>query len=661
MENQVELLAPGHSMCAGCGVGIAINQISRACPRDVIISCATSCLEVTTSPYPITAWNVPWIHAAFETSSSVASGIEAAVKRLGKKWKVIAIAGDGGTYDIGIQAISGTLERGQKVTHICVDNEAYMNCLSLDSLIMTCDGLKRITDLRLGERVYAFDQKTHKLVMKRCTGIFDNGVKDVYELETHHNSIKATANHPFLTLKRNGRGRTNGFVWKTLSEIRAGDEIISLKSLDESKPFRFNTKRVKVGDYKVTHLNEIDLPELSDPKVMKYLGIWVGDGWTRPMRGEVGFALPEGTEARDAILDLNSEIFSADARVDDQYIYVNSVNLARFISSLGFGSGARNKVLPPWVFTLTREEKDAFVQGLMLSDGYQINGSHRYVSASNNLLRTLRLFLQTAGWRVGKIHHQRKERGTRVVYRDLLKDSEYGYVCFSRRGKWNMEKYPSQYKYQNFLVDNEHFEMQKVIGIRPVGKEPTLDLRVEGAHNFVADGVVVHNTGIQRSGSTPYAAWTTTSPNGKESYGKTEWKKPIIDIIKAHRVPYVASASVAYPMDLQKKVKKALDKQPSFILVHCPCPAGWKIDPSQSINVAKRAIETGVWLLYEIEDGRLTMNMKIPKRKPVGEYFKLQGRFKHLQKKEIDDIQKHIDLKWKEFEETEKTGMKFLY
>ena len=290
----VELLAPGHTTCAGCGVAIAIRQLSKGCPENVIVSNATSCLEVTTSSYPQTAWKVPWIHAAFETSSSVASGIEAAIRKLRKDWKVLSIAGDGGTFDIGLQAISGTLERGQKVTHVCVDNEAYAN------------------------------------------------------------------------------------------------------------------------------------------------------------------------------------------------------------------------------------------------------------------------------------------------------------------------------------------------------------------------------TGVQRSGATPHLAWTTTSPPGKKSQGKPQWKKPILEILAAHRIPYAASASIAYPADLAQKMKKAFEKQPSFVHIHCPCPAGWKIPESDTVKLARLAIDTGMWALYEIEDGLLRITRR-PQKKPVQEYLNLQGRFRHLTPENIKEIQQMTDRRWEELEAQEKSGLRFLY
>jgi pyruvate ferredoxin oxidoreductase beta subunit len=263
-----DLISPGHTTCAGCGVAIAIRQLSKGCPKEVIVSTATSCLEVTTSAYPQTSWNVPWIHAAFETSSSVASGI---------------------------QAISGTLERGQKVTHVCVDNEAYMN------------------------------------------------------------------------------------------------------------------------------------------------------------------------------------------------------------------------------------------------------------------------------------------------------------------------------------------------------------------------------TGVQRSGATPHFAWTTTSPAGKKSQGKLQNKKPLLEILAAHRIPYAASASIAYPADLVQKMKKAFEKQPSFVHIHCPCPAGWKFQESDTVKLARLAVETGMWALYEIEDGLLKITKRVTNRKPVQEYLSPQGRFRHLKPESVKEIQGIVDSRWEELEAQEKSGLRFLY
>ncbi|MBM3304154.1 MAG: hypothetical protein FJY76_03580 [Candidatus Aenigmarchaeota archaeon] len=657
-----ELVSKGHSMCAGCGIAMAMNQMAKACPSNVALSCATGCLEVTTSVYPVTAWKVPWIHAAFECAPAVASGMEAAAKKLGKDMKVISIAGDGGTYDIGIQALSGMLERGHKVTHVCVDNECYANCLALSTTVMTKDGLKRITEIKKGDEIWAFDLKTQKPVLKKCSGVFDNGAKTVYDLGTAHHVVRATANHPFLALERRGRGKESELVWKTLEQLKVGEFIVALKKLDISSPFRFRPSRMsKRGDYKVNKINDVSIPETSSPELMEYLGMYVGDGWSRTERGEVGFAIPEGTEERKRLAWLHERIFKSPiGKVDRYYIYVNSVNIARFIDSLGFGKGAKNKTIPEWVFTLTQEEKDAFVNGLVSTDGYVYEEtSTRIVSASKELLKRTALLLQTMGYRVGKIHWRKTKKGKFVVYRELLKDTEGGYICFSKRRPWNAEKYPSQYKYQNFLIGNEHFEMEKVTYKKLVGEEPTLDLRVEGEHNFIADGIVVHNTGIQRSGATPFGAWTTTTPAGRKVAGKQQYSKPMAEIAAAHRIPYVATASVAYPEDLQMKVKKALDMQPSFLLVMTPCPPSWKIDSSASVKAARLAVQSGMWVLYEIENGRLKISMKPAKRVPVKEYLEMQGRFRHLTPEQVSQIQRQTDAEFARLEKMEKAGVSF--
>ena len=127
-------LAPGHRLCAGCGASIIVRQMLAAIDEPVVIANATGCLEVATTIYPYTAWRVPWIHNAFENAASTISGVEAAYRSLVRQGKIpeqdvkfIAFGGDGGTYDIGLQALSGAAERGHQFLYVCYDNGAYMN------------------------------------------------------------------------------------------------------------------------------------------------------------------------------------------------------------------------------------------------------------------------------------------------------------------------------------------------------------------------------------------------------------------------------------------------------------------------------------------------------------------------------------------------------
>lgn len=633
-KNNKHLFGSGHTACAGCGQAIAARLAVDIAGANTIIANNTGCLEVFSTAYPQSAWGVPWIHSLFENAAAVASGIEAGLKYLGIKDKinVIAQAGDGGTADIGLQALSGMWERGHDILYICYDNEAYMNCLSLSTLIFTKDGLKNITDIKVGDEIYTFDQKNHQLVLKECSGVFDNGVKEVFELKTRHQTIKATGNHPFLVLKRNGRGRENALLWKTLENINPGDRVVTLKKIEGGTPYKFDEiDKVEKGDYKVNKLNEINIPRQSNPEVMKYLGIFIGDGWRRQGRGEIGFAVPAGKKARLALLDLHKKIFDSKISEDKEYVYINSVNLTKFVDTLGVGVGAKNKTIPGWVFTLPQEQREAFVEGLMLADGYDLKTSKRYVSANLDLLKRLRLLLQTLDYRVGKIHTQKKLKGALCVKRKLLADSEYGYICFSRKRGRNIKAYPTQARYADFLVDNKFFQTEEVISIESKGLEPTLDLRVEDEHNFIADGIVVHNTGVQRSGLTPFESATSTTPIGAQSVGNPRPKKPMPEIAVAHGVVYVATASVGYPRDIQNKIKKAISlKGPKYIQIHVPCPLGWRHDPQITYDIGKLAVETGLYPLIEYENGKLANVRKLNQVKPVEEYLKFQGRFKHI-------------------------------
>jgi len=135
LSNKQDLLTGGHRMCAGCGAPIVVRQILLAIDEPVVVANATGCLEVATTIFPYTAWKVPFIHSAFENAAATISGVEAMYQSLkkqgkypaGKKVKFIAFGGDGGTYDIGLQSLSGALERGHDFMYICYDNGAYMN------------------------------------------------------------------------------------------------------------------------------------------------------------------------------------------------------------------------------------------------------------------------------------------------------------------------------------------------------------------------------------------------------------------------------------------------------------------------------------------------------------------------------------------------------
>ncbi|MEO3992704.1 MAG: 3-methyl-2-oxobutanoate dehydrogenase subunit beta [Desulfurococcaceae archaeon TW002] len=166
--------------------------------------------------------------------------------------------------------------------------------------------------------------------------------------------------------------------------------------------------------------------------------------------------------------------------------------------------------------------------------------------------------------------------------------------------------------------------------------------------HICVDNEAYMNTGIQRSSQTPLGAWTTTTVLGKK-----ERKKDLPLIMLMHRIPYVATASVAYPTDFIEKLRKASTIRGfKYIHLHAPCPVGWRFDPALTVSIARLAVETGMWILFEAEGGKVTISppskpfIDKSRRKSVREYLSLQGRFRNLTEEILKELEKQVDENW---------------
>ncbi len=178
---------------------------------------------------------------------------------------------------------------------------------------------------------------------------------------------------------------------------------------------------------------------------------------------------------------------------------------------------------------------------------------------------------------------------------------------------------------------------------------------LERGHDFVyicLDNEAYMNTGIQRSSATPYGASTTTSPAGKESLGQITWKKNMPAIAAAHDIPYVATACPSYHRDLMKKVTKAVETPgPAYVHILSVCPTGWRCPTDDAIKVGRLAVKTGIFPLYEIENGQYKMSLSPTKLEPVENYLKTQGRFRHLTENTIKEIQERVTREYNKLAE----------
>ena len=218
------------------------------------------------------------------------------------------------------------------------------------------------------------------------------------------------------------------------------------------------------------------------------------------------------------------------------------------------------------------------------------------------------------------------------------------------------------------LVRKGRIPYKKIVTLAMAGDGGTADIglqalsgALERGHNFTyicTDNEAYMNTGIQRSSSTPFGAATTTSPAGKVTMGQITWKKNMPAIVAAHHIPYVATACPSYPIDLVQKVKKAAElKGPAYVHILSVCPTGWRSAPDLSIKLGRLAVETGVFPLYEVEQGKYRLTIDFPKLRPLKEYIKLQGRFRHLTDSMIEEIEKRVHQEYEQLKKKAKKGV----
>lgn len=263
-------------------------------------------------------------------------------------------------------------------------------------------------------------------------------------------------------------------------------------------------------------------------------------------------------------------------------------------------------------------------------------GENTVIASATGCMEIVSSMFPTTAWEVPWIHVAFENAAA------VASGVEAGLKALRRKGK----------------IDDRYV---KVVGM--AGDGGTMDIgfqalsgAMERGHDmmFVCfDNEAYMNTGIQRSSGTPMGASTTTAPAGKVSSGQKTWKKNMPEIMVAHNVPYVATACPSYPLDFIRKIEKAKSiKGPSYIHCFSVCPTGWRSPSHTAVSMGRLAVETGVFPLFEVENGHYRISPDMPKQlKPINDYFKPQGRFRHLMAEEIDTIQEKVTSEYRKLTE----------
>ena len=254
-------------------------------------------------------------------------------------------------------------------------------------------------------------------------------------------------------------------------------------------------------------------------------------------------------------------------------------------------------------------------------------GENTVIASATGCMEIVSSMFPTTAWQVPWIHVAFENAAS------VASGIEAGLKALRKKGK----------------IDDRYI---KVVGMG--GDGATMDIgfqalsgAMERGHDMIYvcfDNEAYMNTGIQRSSGTPMGASTTTAPAGKVSMGQKTWKKNMPEIMVAHDIPYVATACPSYPLDFIRKIEKAKSiKGPSYIHCFAVCPTGWRAASQTAVSMGRLAVQTGVFPLYEVENGQYRVSPDMPKKlKPIKDYFKSQGRFRHLGEAEIDTIQKKV-------------------
>jgi|GEM_PF-1648 Fe-S cluster assembly scaffold protein SufB len=412
-----------------------------------------------------------------------------------------------------------------------------MGCLVSDTKVFTNPkGPTRIKDLKVGDHVYALDEREKKIVRGLVKALIYSGEKEVFKVEAGGRSIEASANHPFLVMrhktipthKEKGKFYTE---WTPLEDIKMGDMVAITKDIPDSGQSYYlpivdvsNRKTLSSNQYTpkksfpinlARRYNPISLPEHTTEDFMWFIGLYIGDGYfntpAKARGAKINIAIHEQTDLREPLLKVIKNLFNYEVtHKKDRFIEMNSTILYELFEKLELIGTAKTKRVPLWVYTLPLSQKMAFLAGYFDSDGHVGKSGVYFTSISKNLLEDVKLLALDCGLNVSRIFNHRKAAKMTILgnicnasdsYRLLISGKRvFSLPTKSKSGAVDIQRISAKRNYVTKTGWNFKQHTSDSLGFAPiktiesVGIKPTYDIEVEGFHNFVANGIIVHNS-----------------------------------------------------------------------------------------------------------------------------------------------------------------------
>lgn len=634
-------MVSGHRTCAGCPIAIICRTVTSASDNPVVCSSATSCAEVTTTIYPQTSWNIPWIHSVFANAAATISGIETAYKAQKKKGKIkkdinfLVIAGDGG-------------------------------CYIPKTKILTTNGFKNVEDLTAKDIVWSVNPNNLNLETSEIIKMHKYDYKDKI-VKVNHNWV-----HFDVTLEHNvpvynkfnkkvevikakqllnyGRSDKINIICGDLNWVGKTEKYFVLPTINYSKGH-----------------NREPLSKIPIDVWVEFLGYWLSEGHlsikSKTRNVYSTFISQTKKSGIDKIKSCLLKLPLNHWYSQDRFIISNQ-QLWTYLKQFG---KAKDKFIPSEIKNLPKKQLQTLFDALILGDGTIVNykdcKAYRFTTISKQLKDDFIEVSLKLGYRT---HLDSRTRKNRPEYTVIAYDYKPTTLANLRKSHitsydYNGKIYCPELRKNHILIIEKDGRISLNMNSFDIGLQ-ALSGALERGHDFVFlcyDNEGYMNTGNQRSSATPKGASTTTTPSGSNSFGKMEFSKDLVKIAMAHNVPYVAQANTHNLIDLYNKAQKAFSKKgPAVIVVFAACPTNMKAPSEQTIAISKLATESNFWPLYEYEDGKLTINYKPEKRIAIEEFLKTQTKFKEVLKpknKEIlKSIQEEVDKRFNDLLKLEK-------